>query len=219
MNNNSYSGREYLSRLINIGKNIDVISIGNKPEIDLAEENRCGGFWQPESQNNLESKFNFKNFSSLNCNKLINYLTENQFDLGIQGGTGIIKECIINQFKYGILNFHPGKLPEYRGCSAPEWQLIENQPVTSTCHYLSPGIDEGDILRIKILNVNMINYHLFRASIYPETAKFVESTIENIIYKPSILLESVEQDKAKAKYRKYIGEELIEELKLNYFEN
>ena len=57
MNQNCYPGREYLSNLKNL--DIDVLSIGQYPEIDRDEEERCGNLWKPESEQTLSEYFNF----------------------------------------------------------------------------------------------------------------------------------------------------------------
>ena len=63
-----------------------------------------------------------------------------KYDLGIQGGTSIINKEVFDKYKLGILNFHPGLLPQYRGCSAPEWQIYENKNVLASCHIIDEGI-------------------------------------------------------------------------------
>lgn len=75
-------------------------------------------------------------------------LTEYKIDVAILGGTGIIKAKIIGVPKKGIINTHPGILPDYRGCSAVEWSLVNNDPIGATCHFVTPEIDAGDIIAI-----------------------------------------------------------------------
>ena len=131
-----------------------------------------------------KKKFSFVKFDSLKSLDLLKYLSNNKYDLAIQGGTGIISDSLIQKFSKGILNFHPGDLPKYRGCSAPEWQLLENKPIISTCHFIDKGIDTGPILKKKKLNVEYASYNLFRSSIYPETAKFVKEIVSEILINP-----------------------------------
>ena len=57
MNDNSYAGREILSKLN--CKKIDVLCLGKQPLIDLMEEDRCGGYWKPLDQSILQQKHNF----------------------------------------------------------------------------------------------------------------------------------------------------------------
>src|SRR3989344_7479046 len=50
-----------------------------------------------------------------NSRECENIVRNHNLDLGIILGARILKENIINTFKVGILNFHPGLLPENRG--------------------------------------------------------------------------------------------------------
>jgi methionyl-tRNA formyltransferase len=211
MNQNSYAGREYLSKLKDL--EIDVILIGSYPEFNHDEEERCGNLWKPESEKELSDYFNFYSFKSLNSNELEEFLISKNYHVGIQGGTGIIKSNIIRLFSLGLLNFHPGDLPFYRGCSAPEWQLYEQNKIVSTAHKIDEGIDTGEIISKRELNVSLKTYAHFRASIYPETSKFVRDIILSIINGDDLILKSFPQNEQQSIYRKYIGDEKINELK------
>ena len=220
MNQNSYAGRQYLSEIGKSNIKIDVISIGNYPEINDSEEVRCGGLWTPMPMDTLIDFYNLNVFSfkSLKSIDLIELLEKKQYNLCIQGGTGILKKEIINKFKFGILNFHPGDLPLYRGCSAPEWQVYENRQVISTCHFIDEGIDTGDILYKKVIHTNNVSYESFRASIYPGTSEFVVEILNEILLNKNFLNNLRKpQDSTIAIYRNYIGDEIITKLKNNFF--
>lgn len=48
---------------------------------------------------------------------------------------------------YGSVNIHPSLLPKYRGPSPTQWVLKNKEDKTGlTCHFISEGIDEGDII-------------------------------------------------------------------------
>lgn len=212
MNDNSYAGREYLSKLILDEIRLDVILIGSFPAFDKNENERCGGLWNPPRQDILLRNFNFYRFKSLKSLKLENLLLLKNYDLGIQGGTGILKNNIINKFKKGFINFHPGDLPNYRGCSAPEWQLYEDNDIVSTCHLIDEGIDSGPILAKQKLRFEYNNYYEFRSKIYIETSVFMSNIVNKIINNGE-MLESEIQNEKHSKYRIYIGEKRINELK------
>jgi methionyl-tRNA formyltransferase len=57
----------------------------------------------------------------------------------------ILKEPILSITKSGILNFHPSYLPYNRGKNYNFWTLIEDTPFGVTLHYISSGVDNGDI--------------------------------------------------------------------------
>jgi len=50
--------------------------------------------------------------NSVECRKLISYY---DLDVGIIAGARILSKNVIGCFKTGIINFHPGSLPENRG--------------------------------------------------------------------------------------------------------
>ena len=45
-----------------------------------------------------------------------------------------------------MLNAHPGLLPEVRGSASPAWSVYHDIPIGSTCHFIDPNIDTGDIV-------------------------------------------------------------------------
>ena len=216
MNDNSYVGREYLTSLLERNLKVDVLSIGTSPETDSVEEERCGGKWKPKVMGELTPFFALSRFPSLTSTALFDFLSQQRYDLAIQGGTGIIKQPLIEQFEIGIFNFHPGDLPTYRGCSAPEWQLLHGKPVVCTCHLIDEGIDSGPVYTRQILTTNQDDYCSFRASIYPEIARFQSDTINTISRHGELLIEPVPQSPENAVYRKYIGEELLSSLKSRF---
>ena len=112
MNRNSYAGREYLFALNQESLIVDVITIGDYPDYNSIEEERCGGNWIPPKESIVTSSLRKNHFKSLKDVGLIEFLKVEKYDIGIQGGTGIIRSEVINQFNLGILNFHPGDLPQ-----------------------------------------------------------------------------------------------------------
>ena len=77
---------------------------------------------------------------------------------------------------------------------------------------IDEGIDTGDIISKKVLNIDLASYNSFRASIYPEIAIFVAEVLEKITKDPSIISNSTRQNEDIAKYREYIGENKILQL-------
>lgn len=219
MNENSYPGREYLRVLRELFNKPEILVIGNFPEVDKEEEERCGALWQPHSQAFYANDFVFWHFESLKCNELYEFLMIANYSVAIQGGTGILKKKIIECFDYGILNFHPGDLPEYRGCSAPEWQLYEKKKLIVTCHLIDEGIDTGKIVAKRELKPDYTSYESYRASVYPLTADFIYDLFldeENLM---RLIRKSTTQDESLANYKPYIGVEKINLLKDNFFNN
>lgn len=212
MNEHSYVGREYIAALrkANIRFDILVFDVGND-EVDLFEDQRCGGFWNPPSFTDVSKGLKIYHFEGLKDPKLLAHLANFQYDIGLQGGVGILKANVTEKFSKGILNFHPGKLPFFRGCTTPEWQLVEEQDVIATCHLIDDGIDSGDILAYKLLDLDFSKYEKMRASIYPQMSLFLVEVVENIITKDVFTL--TQQDEEKARYFKPIPDEELLMLK------
>lgn len=73
-------------------------------------------------------------------------LVELKPDLGVLGGTRIIKNSILEIPPDGMLNSHPGLLPEVRGSASVAWSIYYDVPIGCTCHFIDPNIDTGDIV-------------------------------------------------------------------------
>jgi len=77
-----------------------------------------------------------------------------QPDLGVLGGTRIIKKSILEIPRDGMLNSHPGLLPDVRGSASPAWSVYYDIPIGSTCHFIDPNIDTGDIVGRRVIPVH-----------------------------------------------------------------
>ena len=65
----------------------------------------------------------------------------------IAGFSMILKEDVINVPIYGTINLHAGRLPQYRGGSPLNWQLINDETEAEiNVIQVDTGIDTGDIL-------------------------------------------------------------------------
>jgi len=67
-------------------------------------------------------------------------------DLIVLGGTRIIKDSLIKIPRDGVLNSHPGLLPEVRGSSSVAWSIYYDIPIGCTCHFIDTNIDTGPII-------------------------------------------------------------------------
>jgi len=62
-------------------------------------------------------------------------------------GSKIFTKDIIDSVKYGIINFHYGHLPNYRGRFIVSHAIFnEEEEICATVHYVDEGIDTGDII-------------------------------------------------------------------------
>ena len=65
----------------------------------------------------------------------------------------ILKSAMLTATPIGVINCHPGWLPDFRGSSCVEWALYEGKPVANTIHVMTEGIDEGPIVEREIVPV------------------------------------------------------------------
>lgn len=85
-----------------------------------------------------------KNHNSKTCAELVEQLG---IDILINGGTPrILKSEILRAPTLGVLNCHPGLLPNFRGCTCVEWAVYLDKQVGNTLHFMSERIDEGPII-------------------------------------------------------------------------
>jgi len=54
----------------------------------------------------------------------------------------------------GMLNSHPGLLPEVRGSASVAWSIYHDIPIGSTCHFIDSDIDTGDIVAKRVIPVH-----------------------------------------------------------------
>ena len=118
----------------------------------------------------IAKKYSIPIYNSVNVNTIDFELKikSMQIDYIFTFGYRILKENIINSPKIGCINFHPAYLPYNRGATPSKWVLLNNQTETGvTFHYISKGIDDGDIIeQYKIPlsgleNVEILNRYLF----------------------------------------------------------
>jgi len=81
----------------------------------------------------------------------------------------IFKKNIINIPRLGILNIHPGKLPEYRGVDAPFRAMLNRESqMGCSLHVVDQGLDTGPVIGIKYLTIDYsksVLWHIVR--MYP----------------------------------------------------
>lgn len=63
-------------------------------------------------------------------------------------GTSLLKDAILSIPPQGVLNLHGGLSQKYRGIWTTHWAVVNEEPeyIGATVHYVSPGIDDGDII-------------------------------------------------------------------------
>ncbi|MCM3874390.1 MAG: methionyl-tRNA formyltransferase [Pyrinomonadaceae bacterium] len=77
-------------------------------------------------------------------------------DLGISISCNqILRQPLLTSTRRGFINFHAGKLPNYRGRNVINWALINGESeIGLTAHKVDTGIDTGDIVLQRTLPIN-----------------------------------------------------------------
>lgn len=82
-------------------------------------------------------------------------------DLLLNCGTPrILKRDILEIPTIGVLGVHPGRLPEYRGCSCVEWALFNGDPVCNSAFLMREGIDDGPVVEIEEVPISKADSYI-----------------------------------------------------------
>lgn len=66
----------------------------------------------------------------------------------------IVPEEILEIPDKGCLNLHPAYLPYNRGAHPNVWSIVDGTPAGATLHYMDPGVDTGDIIAQRRVDVS-----------------------------------------------------------------
>lgn len=140
----------------------------------------------------LEETFKIRNLSDVafpsvpcyftgdhNGNAALERIGLESCDYLVNGGTPRILKKPILGLTGGVINCHPGLLPMYRGCSAVEWSISNNDAVGATTHFMSEEIDRGELLLQKVLPVSQgETYRRVRTRMVHHQIELIRSTLE-----------------------------------------
>lgn len=122
--------------------------------------------------------FYVKNHNDLVCEKLLKDLNP---DLIVLGDTRIIKKNILEIPKIGIINSHPGYLPDVRGNNPYIWAIIHNLPQGCSVHFIDENVDTGDLLLRKRIKLEQCNsYADFLRKINALCAELIVKAVKQI---------------------------------------
>ncbi len=90
-----------------------------------------------------------------NSNESLTLIKKLNANLGIISGARILKENIINSFSHGIINLHPGKIPESSGLDSLYWSIQKRVPLYITTHFIDKRIDAGKVIKERLVEINI----------------------------------------------------------------
>ena len=96
----------------------------------------------------IKTNIFFENFPDKNKN-ICKLIDENNITTGfIFSFPFILKKKFISKFKFGLINFHPGILPNIKGSHSAFWTIYKEEKIGCSIHFLNSKIDSGPIIDI-----------------------------------------------------------------------
>lgn len=89
-------------------------------------------------------------------NAAFEMLLDNGVDIIIVGAFGqILSPEILSKPRLGTINFHPSRLPQYRGGSPLEEQILRGETLSGvTAHWMSEEVDQGPLIATQDMPIN-----------------------------------------------------------------
>lgn len=97
---------------------------------------------------------------SLNNEDLIRIVRENNIRAAISvNWKYTIPKSFLDLFECGILNFHLGNLPDYKGNATVNWSIINGEDkIYGNIHKMDPELDAGDVIARKAIPITDQTY-------------------------------------------------------------
>lgn len=141
--------QDVLFRLFAEDVQVKAVFAANKVELDIPPSSvrtkvRHSGILHPEKVADA-CRFPFFNVYH-DREAILELLNELQLDAGIVAGARILPGKVIDRFRLGVINAHPGLLPESRGLDAMLWSIYNDIPLGVTTHQIDRNVDAGHVL-------------------------------------------------------------------------
>ena len=136
----------------------------------------------------------------------VELLQEQCAQVGIVAGARVLPRKVIDCFEVGVINFHPGLIPEVRGLDALPWAVHLGLPLGVTAHLIDHKVDAGRIVRqqtvAEYVDDTLIDLSL---RLYETQLQMLEPTLETVVNHPAEAFESV----TGGDYRRQFPAELV----------
>lgn len=169
---------------------------------------RTGGFFDVESAEsptlyslgNVQTPFYF--VESHNSDAALSLIRSLKINCLFNGGTPRkLSATVLGSVKHGVLNVHPGLLPAYRGCSAVEWAIYNDDKVGNTAHFMGEGYDTGPVIESEWYAFPKdTNYQSIRNKVYQAGCSLAGRVLSRIQNDRITLVDGTVQDEAVARY-------------------
>jgi methionyl-tRNA formyltransferase len=180
---------------------------------------------------NEENKYENENFfksipKNLNKKKLIKLkninskvslkiLEKSKFDIGIVFGCRKIKQNVIKNFKFGLINIHRGVINKYRGLESDLWALFfkDFNNIGVCLHFIDNNLDTGAIIKQKKIRI-IKNMRIYQIRYL--TTILATKMITNLIKKKFKDLKNARKQKKFGKYFSFMPYYKKRKAKINF---
>ena len=97
---------------------------------------------------------------NLLSSEIVNLIEENNIEIAISANWKYkIKPDFLSLFKKGVLNFHMGNLPDYKGNATVNWAILNGEKfIYANVHRMVSEIDSGDIISKAKIDIDKTTY-------------------------------------------------------------
>jgi methionyl-tRNA formyltransferase len=168
----------------------------------------------PENSNNNEYIYVSKHDSY----SAIDKYKSSKFDILVNCGVGKkLNTLILEATGFGVISCHPGKLPNYRGSTCPEWALLNNDEIYNSIFLMSEEYDSGPIYGSQKVNINWNwTYEEFRCEVLVQGISFLAEVVNKIV-KGQINVTDFEINPLKTDTRRTISEDILSQVIIPMF--
>jgi len=115
---------------------------------------------------------------------------------------------VLDSVKHGVVNVHPGLLPKYRGASAVEWAIYNDDRVGNTAHFMSEGYDAGPIITSEWYEFQKEgDYQSIRTKVYRDGVVLAGKVLAKIQQTKMTPQNGIAQDETSARFWKPIPDD------------
>ncbi|MFA5012572.1 MAG: formyltransferase family protein [Ignavibacteria bacterium] len=190
---------------------IDLISMNEIPEFVVTHKSYLYDDYKEKFYDKLEEICKTNSVKLVNTDKIYELKDDiSKVELGVSVGfMEIIKKDIYSAPKFGILNLHCGKLPEYRGRAPISRTIMDgNDSQFITLHKIDSGVDSGPILLEKEIIIEEdddVNSVYYKCSIH--SALLVREGVELLRMGKTELFKPQDSSKKYSPWQKLSDEE------------
>ncbi len=139
----------------------------------------------------------------------LNLINDHELDILVNAGTPrILNSGVLNAPTLGVINCHPGLLPDFRGCSCVEWAIYLDKKIGNTVHWMTEEIDIGIILAKESINLSIQDRYIdARRKVFAAGFKLLAQSVSKVLDDPNY--SSNLGNPAKGNYYKPISDALL----------